>query len=476
MNLKRYVNSFGKFLAVFAALYLIIAAVFYWIVADNWTRTFVQTDAVQMGQLLPADAVVEQAFTAGMNEMTHVVLVPHVDDAAAGSITLTLHDGQTQLAEKAVDAAALAGDQENTIVWDQPVEGVKGRQLTLRVETADTGVTLWAGSTMNAGRFDIAVVTDGLTVDGQPLSGNLVMKTAGYNLLRGSMLFWPAALAVLALCVAVLVVNHRRIQQGKMTVIALVLHLCERYRFLVKQLVRRDFSVKYRSSMLGVFWSFLNPLLTMTVYLVVFSTIFHSDIPHFPVYLMSGIVMFNFFSESTSLGLASIVSNGSLITKVYMPKVIYPMSRILSSTVNLCISFVPLLIVMLVTGVPFCKSLLLLPLSVVFLLMFSLGVSLILSTMNVFFRDTQFLWSVVLTMLNFLTPVFYPESIIPAQLQTLYRMNPMYQILFFMRSITIGGVSPTPVTYLYCILSSAGVLALGLWIFRKNQDKFVLYL
>ena len=172
----------------------------------------------------------------------------------------------------------------------------------------------------------------------------------------------------------------------------------------------------------------------------------------------------------------SITTNSALITKVYMPKVIYPLSKVLSSGVNLCISFIPLLIVMLITGVPFHKSMLLLPVVVMFLLMFCLGMSLILSTMNVFFRDTQFLWGVLLTMLNFLTPVFYPESIIPAQFQTLYHLNPMYQILFFMRSIIIGGVSPTPVTYLYCLLVCGVPLVLGLWIFRRNQDRFVLHL
>ena len=131
---------------------------------------------------------------------------------------------------------------------------------------------------------------------------------------------------------------------------------------------------------------------------------------------------------------------------------------------------------MLITGVAIQKSILLLPLVVVFLIVFSFGVSLILATMNVFFRDTQFLWSVLLMMLNFLTPIFYPESIIPAEFLTIYHMNPLYQIIYFMRTIIIDGVSPTPITYLYCILSCGITLLLGLWIFRKNQDRFVLYL
>jgi len=135
-----------------------------------------------------------------------------------------------------------------------------------------------------------------------------------------------------------------------------------------------------------------------------------------------------------------------------------------------------MIIVLLITGVPIHKSFLLLPLAVVFLIAFCLGVTLILSTMTVFFRDTQFLWGILITIWNFLTPIFYPESIIPAAFRTLYHLNPLYQIIYFMRCVTIGGVSPTPVTYLYCFLVSAVPLLLGLLVFRRKQDRFVLYL
>ena len=228
--------------------------------------------------------------------------------------------------------------------------------------------------------------------------------------------------------------------------------------------------------MLGVLWSFLNPLLSMFVYLIVFSLIFRSNIEHFPAYLLTGIVLFNYFSESTSQGLGSIVVNRTLITKVYMPKMIYPLAKVLSAAVNLVISFIPMFIVMALTGVPFHKSLLLLPVAVGFLVTFCLGMTLILSTLNVFFRDTQFLWGIAVTILNFLTPIFYPESIIPAAFRTVYHMNPLYQIIYFMRCITVGGVSPAPLTYLYCFLASVIPLGIGVIVFRKNQDRFVLYL
>ena len=475
--MKQWKQSRRGRLGTFTLIYLLLALVMYWVVAEDWSMTSVRTDTVTMSQLLPENAVTEQTFTAEMDVLQQVSVTPHFNAAEhSGSALLSVLAGDALLAEQAVDAAGLASDTANTIELNTPVTDVAGQTLTLRLDPQGTGMSLWTGSTMSAGKFDVAVQTSGLTVNGEATEGSLVCSFAGYSLLQGKRWFWPGAMVLLAACVALMQVTEQQLQSGKRTPLTMLVNVCQRYGFLLRQLVSRDFRVKYKASVLGVVWSFLNPLLTMLVYLFVFSTIFKSNIEHFPVYLMSGIVLFNYYSEATSLGLTAITGNSALITKVYMPKVIYPLSKVLSSGINLCISFIPLFIVMLITGVPFHKSMLLLPLVVLFLMMFCLGMSLILSSMNVFFRDTQFLWGVLITMWNFLTPIFYPESIIPAQFQTLYHLNPLYQIVFFMRSITIGGVSPTPVTYLYCTLVSVVPLALGLWIFRKNQDKFVLHL
>ena len=477
MNSKQWKQSRWGRLGMFTLIYLLLALVMYWVVAEDWSMTSVRTDAVTMSQLQPENAVVEQTFTAEMDVLRQVSITPHFNAAErSGSALLSVFTGGELLAEQPVDVAGLTSDAANVIDLQTPVSDAAGQMLTLRLDPQSTGMSLWTGSTMSAGKFDVAVQTSGLTVNGEATEGSLVCSFAGYSLLQGKRWFWPGAMVLLAACVALMQVTEQQLQSGKRTPLTMLVNVCQRYGFLMRQLVSRDFRVKYKASVLGVVWSFLNPLLTMLVYLFVFSTIFKSNIEYFPVYLMSGIVLFNYYSEATSLGLTAITGNSALITKVYMPKVIYPLSKVLSSAINLCISFIPLFIVMLITGVPFQKSMLLLPLVVLFLLMFCLGMSLILSSMNVFFRDTQFLWGVLITMWNFLTPIFYPESIIPAQFQTLYHLNPLYQIVFFMRSITIGGVSPTPVTYLYCTLVSVVPLALGLWIFRKNQDKFVLYL
>lgn len=249
-----------------------------------------------------------------------------------------------------------------------------------------------------------------------------------------------------------------------------------RYGFLLEQLVKRNFNTKYRQSVLGVLWSFLNPLLTMAVQYVVFSTLFQSDIRHFPVYLLTGIILFNFFNECVTLGMDAIVLNGPLITKVAMPKLIYPLSRSLSSLINLVISFVPLALVMLLSGTPLTPALLLVPLAAVMTFLFALGMSLILCTLNVFFRDTRFLWSVVSLLWTYATPIFYPITIIPAAWQPIFRLNPMFQLIDLMRTLVIGGAWPTWGQLAACTACAVLPLALGLLVFRRNEDKFVFHL
>lgn len=246
------------------------------------------------------------------------------------------------------------------------------------------------------------------------------------------------------------------------------------YRFLLKQLVSRDFKTKYKRSVLGILWSFLNPLLTMAVQYIVFSTLFKSDIPNFAVYLLVGIVFFSFFSEATNMGLMSIVSNSTLITKVYVPKYIFPVSRVLSSAINFMISMIPLMLAAIITRVNFAVSFLLLPFSIVCTIAFCVGMSFILSSAMVYFRDIQFLWSIISVLWMYATPIFYPESILPQQLMPLFKMNPLYHFIRFSRFIILNGASPEPKAYLLCLVAAFVPLAAGVLVFKKTQDGFVL--
>ena len=255
-----------------------------------------------------------------------------------------------------------------------------------------------------------------------------------------------------------------------------VINAISKYSYLLKQLVSRDFKTKYKRSFLGVLWSFLNPLLMMIVQYIVFSTLFQSSIKNFPLYLLSGIVCFNYFNEIASMCLTSIVDNSPLITKVYMPKYIYPLSKALSSTVNFFFSLIPLVGVMIITGAPVSKALLLFPIPVLCLFILGLGLGMFLAAVMVFFRDTRFLWGVISTVWMYLTPIIYPESILPEQFAPFFKFNPLYHIVAMVRSILIDGVSPDPMTLVWGILMSLAFLAVGTAVFKKTQDKFVLNL
>ena len=186
--------------------------------------------------------------------------------------------------------------------------------------------------------------------------------------------------------------------------------------------------------------------------------------------------MFNFFSESCGMALTSILNNGNLITKVYMPKYIYPLTRVMSSVVNLAISLIPLLIVCLITEVQLHKSAVLALYFLVCLIIFCLGLGLLLSTSMVFFRDTQFLWGVLSMMWMYATPIFYPETILPEEFKFVFQVNPLYHFLKNARLCILGGISPEPAVYVQCLALALGALLVGAFVFQKKQDRFVLYL
>ena len=214
----------------------------------------------------------------------------------------------------------------------------------------------------------------------------------------------------------------------------------------------------------------------MLVQYFVFSTVFKSSIPNFPAYLIIGTIMFNFFSESCGMTLTSILGNASLITKVYMPKYIYPLTRTMSSVVNLVISLIPMILVCLITGVRFKGAAILSLFFFGCLIIFSLGMGLLLATSMVFFRDTQFLWGVLNMMWMYITPIFYPETILSGPFTIVLKLNPLYHFLKSIRMCILDGLSPEPVVYFRCMMIALGMLLAGVLVFRKNQDKFVLYL
>lgn len=477
-----------RLMAIWAACYWILAVTIYLVAGQQFHYTAVTSDALSatttVGELVDG-MTITQRLIAPAEFLTGFDLMA----ATYGrSNTGTLHAVFTNnagevVSTKDIDIATLPESKYFTIPLDSVAQVQAGDPLTLTLTTTGcmpgNAITIYCGDTIVAGRFDIVQSiseADRYTINGVPGAGKLCVKVNCIRTLTFYRDYWLIIGGAFAALALLCLYWWRGAKDGRNNPLVAVCMLFTRYGFLIRQLVSRDFKTKYKRSALGMAWSFLNPLLTMSVQYVVFSTLFQSDIPNYPVYLLSGIVFFNFFNEAVSMGMTSITGNASLIKKVYMPKYIYPVSRILSSLVNFALAIIPLLLVMLITGTAFTPALLLLIFDMLCLLGFVTGMSLLLTTAMTFFQDTQFLWGVVSMMWMYLTPLFYPESIIPAQFLTVYHMNPMYQYITFARICIIDGVSPEPMAYLWCILSSVVVLGLGILTFKRHQDKFVLYL
>lgn len=251
--------------------------------------------------------------------------------------------------------------------------------------------------------------------------------------------------------------------------------LFRQYKPLVYELVVRDLKAKYRRSFLGYVWSLLNPLMMMAIMTLVFSYMFRFDIPNYPLYLICGQTLWNFFSESTTVSMYSIIQNGALIRKVYIPKYIFPLSRVLSSFVTMSFSLVAILIVMLVTGVPFSFGMLLIPVPLLLFLFFCMGMGMALSALAAYFRDTTHLYGVLITAWMYLTPVFYPISVLPEEIAAVLKLNPLYYYVSFFRDLVLHGTVPGVETWVICGVCSLVCFAAGLWIFRKLQRNFILH-
>ena len=249
-----------------------------------------------------------------------------------------------------------------------------------------------------------------------------------------------------------------------------------KYRYLLSELVKRDIKIKYRRSVIGIFWSFLNPLLTMIVLTLIFSTIFSMNIANFPVYLLTGMIVFTLFASGTNYAMTSIQRNAPIIKKIYVPKYMYSLSVVLSEFVNFLLALIVLFLIMLFTSAPFTIYILAAILPISLLLVFTIGVGLILATVTVFFRDIEHLYGVFLTLLMYGSAIFYPASIIPEAYRNLLNYNPVYAFISLCRDSFLYGKAFDPNTLIFAAVSAVVALILGITLFYKYQDKFILYI
>ena len=255
----------------------------------------------------------------------------------------------------------------------------------------------------------------------------------------------------------------------------------EKDLFVLKQLVTKDFKIKYRRSFLGVAWSVLNPLLMMVVMSVVFSTLLGSNIEHFPLYLILGNITYSLMSDSTSKAVTSILEAAPLLKKVKIDRFVFPVQKVLFALVNFAFSLIAVAFVMLWFRVVPTWHLIWLPVCLGLLMVFCIGIGLILSAATVFFRDVIHLWSVVLTAWNYLTPVFWDFQMLldrgaPAWTIGIVKMNPMYGFVTFMRDIVLWQQNPSLEILALCAVWSVVMLGIGIFVFRKTEHKFILYI
>lgn len=471
LNIKR--KSFN-----FILIYVAVMLVFYLIAGQQlkYKAGGIKNSTINStAGTLQQGTIITQTFHSDLNEIDSATFnFATYHRKNQGAVAIKLLDSKTKrvLAQRCIDVSTFEEDKKIDVLQGRKITGVKDRELELQFSSdsrKDQCVTLYMDNALkNADQK--------LVINGMNIPGALSMEITGRNTVpftRNFLIFSLSLLVVVILYCVNLIYKEKHRQKS---VTLNVIRASYLYRFLLHQLVSRDFKTKYKRSVLGIFWSFLNPMLTMLVQYIIFSTIFKQDIPNFPAYLIIGVVFFNFFNESSSMGLSSIIDNSQLITKVYIPKYIFPISRVMSSCVNMLLSFVPMFAIIFITGIPIKPVLLLLPYSILCTVAFSLGASLFLSSAMVFFRDMQFIWGVVSMLWMYATPIFYPETIIPQQFQIILKLNPMYHFIRFSRTVILDGISPDPQAYLFCFLGAVIPLVIGALLFKKTQDKFILYI
>jgi len=250
--------------------------------------------------------------------------------------------------------------------------------------------------------------------------------------------------------------------------------------FILQMLVSRDFKLKYRRSFLGILWSILNPLLMMIVMSVVFSFIFRFSIENYALYLILGMTLFNLMAVSTNAGVMSIINAAPLIKKIRVNKLVFPLETVVFELVNYALSLVAVALVIayqLISGesIPLTLNIFFLPLLLFYMLMFCAGLSLLLSALAVFFRDIIYLWGVVILAWTYATPLFYSVNDLAPWVKDVMNFNPMYHFVNYIREIVLWGTTPSLTENFICFAVAIASLALGLFVFRKTEKRFILH-
>lgn len=246
-----------------------------------------------------------------------------------------------------------------------------------------------------------------------------------------------------------------------------------RYFDLLHNLVSRAIKQRYKRSVLGFAWTMLNPLLTMVILSVVFSKVFGILVPNYPLFVILGLLAWNLFSLGSTQGLASVADSGALIRKVALPKEMFPLAAVAANLVNFLFSLVPLLLMILALRVQITWAVLWVPVGVVLIGFFTLGVALALATLNVFFRDVRYFYEAGLLAWFYGTPIFYPIDVLSPRARAVLQWNPTYVLVDVFRTPIYAGTAPSTANIVTAVVEAIGMLLFGWWIFRRYQARFV---
>jgi len=250
------------------------------------------------------------------------------------------------------------------------------------------------------------------------------------------------------------------------------------YRELLLSLTKKELKVKYRGSVLGFFWSLLNPILTMLVYSFVFSIVLRAGIKEFAIFLICVLLPFNFLSNSVNYGTGSIIGNSNLVNKIYFPREILPLSIVLANLFNFLLELVAMFIVLGILGYHFYIYLYLLPVVIFVQFFLVVGMTLLVSALNVFFRDLQHLITIIMMVWFFGTPVIYPLSMVPERFQFIIKLNPMtiyaayYRNIFYFVKYPEGAGFPSVIETLTALGITILIFFIGYFVFKRLEPRF----
>lgn len=249
----------------------------------------------------------------------------------------------------------------------------------------------------------------------------------------------------------------------------------KQYSFLFEELVKRDFKKKYKRTVLGMGWSLLSPLLTLLVMKLVFTQFFGRNTPHYTIYIFCGNLVWAYFSEATKSGMQALMENAKIFTKVNVPKYLFLLSKNVQAFINFLLTLVILFIFVAFDKLAFTWKFICLLYPICMLVLFNIGVGFILSSLFVFFRDTQYLYDVFLRLLMYMSAIFYTIDKYDSMVQNLFLLNPVYLFIRYFRKIVIEATIPTVWFHLLMLADVVIVLGLGCWMYKRYNTKFLYY-